>query len=128
VAVVLRLSRSGRKNRPFHRIVVADKQMKRDGRFLEIVGNYNKLVEPPVVNLKEDRVRYWIENGAKPSETVRAIIVKKIPGFIESLEENRLAKIRAKRKARKARSAGKPAAPKKAAKPKAKAKKKAAAK
>jgi small subunit ribosomal protein S16 len=119
VAVVLRLSRSGRTNRPFHRIVVADKTKKRDGRFIEVVGNYNKLVEPPVVNMKEDRVRYWIENGAKPTLVVRSLIVKKIPGFIEAIEENRTAKIRAQRKARKLRSAGKAGAEKKSA-PKAK--------
>ena len=113
MAVVLRLSRSGRTNRPFHRIVVADKTKKRDGRFIEVVGNYNKLVEPPVVNMKEDRVRYWIENGAKPTLVVRSLIVKKIPGFIEAIEENRTAKVRAKRKARKLRSAGKGGAEKK---------------
>lgn len=122
MAVVLRLSRSGRTNRPFHRIVVADKTKRRDGRFIEIVGNYNKLVEPPLIVLKEDRVRYWIENGAKPSAVVRSLITKKIPGFIEAIEENRVSKIRAKRKARKLRSAGKPTATKKAAPAKAKKK------
>jgi small subunit ribosomal protein S16 len=123
VAVVLRLNRSGRKNRPFHRIVVADKQMRRDGRFLEIVGNYDKLVEPPLVTLKEDRVRHWIEQGAKPTLVVRSLITKKIPGFIEAIEEGRRSKIRAKRKARKERAVAKGTNTTKKEKTKAKTKK-----
>jgi small subunit ribosomal protein S16 len=76
MAVKIRLARHGAKKRPFYRIVVADQESRRDGRFIEIVGTYNPLKEPADVSLKNDRIDYWLEKGAKPTDTVRNIIKK----------------------------------------------------
>ena len=104
MAITLRLSRYGTKKKPFYRIVAQEKTRKRDGRFLEIVGTLNPMVEPPVVNLKTDKVEKWIGVGAEVSSVVRNIIRKKMPGYIEKIEERRLNKVRAARKARKERA------------------------
>ena len=120
MAVVIRQARHGRKKIPIYRIVAADKEMPRDGRYLELLGTVNPLTDPITLTLKEDRVKYWIGVGAAPSATVSAMINKKIPGLLEDLEKKRLAKVRAARSKRKARakSSGKSAAPKKEAKAK----------
>ena len=76
MAVRIRLARHGAKKRPFYRIVVADRDCRRDGRFIEIVGTYNPLAEPADVNLKSDRIDYWLAQGAKPSDTVRSLLKK----------------------------------------------------
>jgi len=107
VAVVLRLARHGQKKRPHYRIVAAEKTFRRDGRFLEILGTYNPMVDPPAVKLKEDRVKHWIEAGALPSKNIRNLVIKNIPGFIEGKEEGRLKRKQDKRKARKARAKSK---------------------
>jgi small subunit ribosomal protein S16 len=75
--VRLRLTRMGAKKRPFFRIVAADSEAPRDGRFLEILGFYDPKTDPATVNLKEERVKFWLEKGAKPSETVRSILKKR---------------------------------------------------
>jgi len=67
----------GRKKRPYYRIVVADSRSPRDGRFIETVGTYNPLTEPFQVEVKEDRVIYWLKNGAQPSQTVRSLLSRK---------------------------------------------------
>ena len=74
MSVRIRLARHGAKKRPFYRIVVADRESRRDGRFIEIVGTYNPLKEPPDVSLKSNRIDYWLEKGAEPTDTVRNII------------------------------------------------------
>ena len=76
MAVKIRLARHGAKKRPFYRIVVADSESPRDGRFLETVGTYNPLREPAEVMLKENRVKYWIDQGALPTNTVKNILKK----------------------------------------------------
>jgi small subunit ribosomal protein S16 len=76
MAVKIRLARHGAKKRPFYRIVVADSESPRDGRFLESVGTYNPLKEPAEVMLKADRVKYWMEQGALPSATVKSLLKK----------------------------------------------------
>ncbi len=76
MAVKIRLARHGAKKRPFYRIVVADGRFPRDGRFLETVGTYNPMVEPMQVTLKTDRVSYWIDNGAIPTDTVNSLLRK----------------------------------------------------
>ncbi len=63
--------------------MVADNEAPRDGKFLEIVGTYNPLQDPVVVDVKQDRVKYWLGEGAKPSDTVRSIL-KKQGVFAES--------------------------------------------
>lgn len=76
MAVRMRLARHGAKKRPFYRIVVADSESPRDGRFLEKVGTYNPLCEPAEVTLKTERVQYWLQQGAIPSDTVKSILKK----------------------------------------------------
>ncbi|MGB8214764.1 MAG: 30S ribosomal protein S16 [Anaerolineales bacterium] len=68
--VRIRLRRTGLKGQPSYRIVVADKESPRDGRFLEIVGFYNPRTEPGTLEIKEDRVYEWMNNGALPTESV----------------------------------------------------------
>jgi len=76
MAVKIRLARHGVKKRPFYRIVVADSESPRDGRFLEIVGTYNPLMEPAEVSFKNERVKYWMDQGATPTNTVKNLIKK----------------------------------------------------
>jgi small subunit ribosomal protein S16 len=79
MALSIRLSRGGRKSRPFYRIVVADKRMPRDGRYIERLGTYNPLLEDQNaerVKLVEDRIKYWLDQGAKPSERVAIFLGK----------------------------------------------------
>ncbi len=72
--LAIKLMRTGAKKRPSYRIVVKEKQSKRDGAYLENLGTYNPTRQPAEINLKMDRVRYWIENGAQPTETVSQLI------------------------------------------------------
>ena len=74
MAVKIRLARHGAKKRPFYRIVVADSESPRDGRFLEIVGTYDPNPDPVAVTLKEERVKYWMDQGATPTDTVRSLL------------------------------------------------------
>ncbi len=76
MAVKIRLRRVGRKKIPTYRVVVADIRSPRDGRFLEIVGQYNPVSNPPVININMDKVNAWIKKGAKPTEKVRSLINK----------------------------------------------------
>lgn len=66
--------RMGAKKRPFYRIVVKEKRSKRDGKYLENVGTYNPMGETMKVDLKHDRIQYWISVGAQPTETVASLI------------------------------------------------------
>lgn len=79
MALAIRLSRGGRKKRPFYRIVVADKRMPRDGRYIEKLGTYNPLLNDDNdnrVQLVEDRIKYWLGEGAQPSERVAIFLGK----------------------------------------------------
>jgi small subunit ribosomal protein S16 len=76
MAVKIRLARHGAKKKPFYRIVVADGESPRDGRYLEKVGTYDPLLDPAKVTLESERIRYWMDQGAKPSDTVRNILKK----------------------------------------------------
>jgi small subunit ribosomal protein S16 len=64
----------GAKKKPFYRLVAADSEAPRDGRFLEILGYYDPMKEPAVVKIHENKLRYWIEKGAKLSEAARALV------------------------------------------------------
>ena len=75
--VAMRLTRIGSKKRPCYRIVVIEKRRARNGRFLEVVGQYHPLSDPAHIEVNEDRARYWLSKGAKPSGTVRSILRKK---------------------------------------------------
>ena len=76
MGVRIRLARHGTKKKPFYRIVVADSENPRDGRFLEKVGTYDPLKDPAEVSLISDRIKYWMEKGAIPSDTVRSLLKK----------------------------------------------------
>lgn len=79
MALAIRLSRAGRKARPFYRIVVADKRMARDGRYIEKLGTYNPLLandDENRVKLVEERIKYWLSQGAQPSERVAIFLGK----------------------------------------------------
>ena len=77
MAIKIRLARMGKKKKPFYRIVVADSKAPRDGRFIEIVGNYDPKKDPPEVNVKEDRVTEWLSKGAAPTEIVSNLLKKR---------------------------------------------------
>lgn len=70
----IRLRRTGQKHQPSYRVVIADKNARRDGDFVEIVGHYNPRTEPSTIVLDEDRIRYWIGVGAQPSDTVHRLL------------------------------------------------------
>ncbi|MBF0378658.1 MAG: 30S ribosomal protein S16 [Desulfamplus sp.] len=76
MSVKIRLARGGAKKKPFYRIVAANNESPRDGRFLETLGTYNPMVEPAAVTLKNDRIKYWIGVGAQPTTTVKSILKK----------------------------------------------------
>ena len=75
--VTMRLARIGSKKRPYYRIVVIDKRRARNGRFLEVVGQYNPIANPVQMEINAERAQYWLSKGALPSETVRSILRKK---------------------------------------------------
>ncbi len=68
--VKIRLRRTGKTKQPSYRLVVADSRSPRDGKFIEIIGHYNPIRQPKVLEIKEDRARYWLSVGAQPSDAV----------------------------------------------------------
>ena len=85
MAVKIRLARHGAKKKPFYRIVVADSESPRDGRFLENVGTYDPAYDPAKISIKTDRVRYWMDQGALPTDTVQSLLKKE--GFSRELPQ-----------------------------------------
>jgi small subunit ribosomal protein S16 len=80
--IKLRLRRMGAKKKPSYRIVVADARSKRDGRFVEIVGHYSPMTEPSTIVINNDRARYWLSQGAQPTERVAKLL--KIRGITDA--------------------------------------------
>ncbi|MEN3187084.1 MAG: 30S ribosomal protein S16 [Atribacterota bacterium] len=76
MAVKMRLTRVGRAHVPHYRIVAVDSEEARDGKPIEILGNYSPIMNPPVWALKWDRIEYWLSQGVKPSDKVRNILRK----------------------------------------------------
>ena len=76
MAVKLRLTRIGAKKNPYYRVVVADSRFPRDGRFIEILGTYNPMVEPAEIKIDAEKAQKWIKNGAQPTDTVKALLKK----------------------------------------------------
>ena len=74
--VKIRLQREGKKEAPFYHIVVADSKCPRDGKIIEKIGTYDPMTEPSTVVLDQEKVAQWIKNGAKPTDTVKALIEK----------------------------------------------------
>lgn len=77
MAVKLRLRRMGKKKQPIYKLVAADSRSPRDGKFLEAVGFYNPLTNPHTLDLKEDRIMYWLNVGAQPTHTVKSLLRQK---------------------------------------------------
>ena len=90
MAVKIRLTRLGRKKRPFYRIVVADSRAPRDGRYIECIGTYNPVVEPPELKVEADRANLWLDRGAIPSDTVKSLLKKDGILFKRSLNKRGL--------------------------------------
>ena len=84
MSVRIRLRRMGSKKRPFYRVVVADQRSPRDGRFIDNIGKYHPLYDPSVIEIDEERARYWLGVGAQPSESVQNLLVK--VGISEKVE------------------------------------------
>ena len=76
MSVSIRLRREGNLNKPYYKVVVADQRSPRDGKFIELVGNYDPKKPGDNSNVDLSRIDYWIKNGAQPSDTVRSIIKK----------------------------------------------------
>jgi small subunit ribosomal protein S16 len=73
----MRLTRIGSKKRPYYRIVVIDKRKARNGRFLEVLGQYNPIATPAQIEINNERAQYWLSRGATPSETVASLLRQK---------------------------------------------------
>ncbi|NMA83144.1 MAG: 30S ribosomal protein S16 [Epulopiscium sp.] len=76
MAVRMRLKRLGAKKAPFYRIVVADSRAPRDGKFIEEIGYYNPVADPIELKVNEELAKKWLQNGAQPSDTVKALLKK----------------------------------------------------
>lgn len=87
MATRIRLRRTGKKKQAYYRFVVADSRSPRDGRFIEILGNYNPHLDPPEITIDEERTLYWLKTGAQPSNTARSLLSKK--GILKRLAEER---------------------------------------
>jgi small subunit ribosomal protein S16 len=74
VAVTIRLRREGSSKRPRYRVVVTDSRSPRDGRFIEVIGHYNPVTQPPTVKIDREKASAWISKGAQPSNTVKKLI------------------------------------------------------
>ena len=79
--VKIRLKRMGAHKKPFYRVVVADSRRSRDGKFIEEIGYYNPLEEPPVIKIDDEKAKGWLTNGAQPTDVVRDLFKKS--GIIE---------------------------------------------
>ncbi|CAG37529.1 30S ribosomal protein S16 [Desulfotalea psychrophila] len=76
MAVRIRLTRLGRKKMPFYRLVVADSEAKRDGKFLDIVGTYDPMQDPAVITINDEKLQDWVGRGALPTTTVKSLLKK----------------------------------------------------
>ena len=74
--VKIRLRRMGAKKSPYYRVIVADSHFPRDGRFIEEIGTYDPLTKPATIDIDMERAKYWIANGAQPTDTVRGLLKK----------------------------------------------------
>ena len=74
--VKIRLRRMGAKKAPYYRVIVADSRSPRDGRFIEELGTYDPMAEGDTLKIDVERAKYWIANGAQPTDTVRGLLKK----------------------------------------------------
>jgi small subunit ribosomal protein S16 len=92
MAVRIRLRREGRKKIPVYRIVVADSRSPRDGRFIEVIGQYQPRAKTGGLNIKHDRANHWLDVGALPTDTVRSLLRR--AGLLKARHEARVARKR----------------------------------
>ncbi len=76
MAVRIRLTRLGKKKKPFYRIIVADSESPRDGKFLDILGTYDPLQDPVIVKIDQEKLSHWLGKGALPTTTVKSLLPK----------------------------------------------------
>jgi len=76
VAVHIRLRRTGTTRKPAYRVVVADSRAARDGKFIEVLGHYNPLTNPPTIKIEVEKAQAWINKGAQPSNTVKNLLAR----------------------------------------------------
>jgi len=76
VAVHIRLRRTGTTRKPAYRVVVADSRAARDGKFIEVIGHYNPLTDPPTIKIEVEKAQAWIKKGAQPSNTVKILLAR----------------------------------------------------
>ena len=76
MAVKIRLTRLGDKKSPFYRVIVADSRSPRDGKFVDIIGTYNPLTDPAEIKIDNENAEKWLKNGATPTATAKAVLVK----------------------------------------------------
>ena len=76
MAVHIRLRRTGTTRKPAYRVVVADSRAARDGKFIEVIGHYNPLTEPPTIKIEVEKAQAWIAKGAQPSNTVKTLLAR----------------------------------------------------
>ncbi len=76
MAVHIRLRRTGTTRKPAYRVVVADSRAARDGKFIEVLGHYNPLTEPPTIKIEVEKAQAWINKGAQPSNTVKNLLAR----------------------------------------------------
>jgi len=117
VSVRIRLTRMGRRNRPYYRVVVADSRSRRDGCFIEQIGTYDPVKRNDLFQVKEDRILHWLRVGAKPSDTVKNLLSKAGIMLKWHLENSNLSEEKKKQELQKwelaQKAKAKPAAPKK---------------
>ena len=74
MAVKIRLARKGKKKKPYYHIIIADARAPRDGKYIERIGSYNPNINPAVIEIDEEKALEWLQKGAQPTETIRAIL------------------------------------------------------
>ena len=87
MAVKMRLTRMGDKKSPFYRIVIADSRVARDAKYIDLIGTYNPIANPEEVKIDAEKAQQWIKNGAQPTATVKALLVKS--GVIENSKKSK---------------------------------------
>ncbi|OLS42080.1 30S ribosomal protein S16 [Bacillus sp. MRMR6] len=90
MAVKIRLKRMGAKKTPFYRIVAADSRSPRDGRYIEVIGTYNPVAQPAAIQINEELALKWLQDGAKPSDTVRNLFSNE--GIMEKFHNAKFSK------------------------------------
>ncbi|MCA9726408.1 MAG: 30S ribosomal protein S16 [Candidatus Eisenbacteria bacterium] len=89
MATVIRMQRAGSRNHPTYRVVVTDSRNRRDGRFIEKVGFYNPCSTPVMLDIDAERVKFWMERGAQPSESVAALLKRQQAGTLGELSPSK---------------------------------------